>query len=48
MVVLGCFEMWLLFIVGDGLEPPLLFKDSQPQIRSFVGGVVKLDDQYIP
>ena len=35
LVLEGCFEIWLWLGYGDVEEPPLLFKDSQPQIRSF-------------
>ena len=35
MVVLGCFEIWLLVGYGDEEEPPLLFKKSQPHFRRF-------------
>ena len=35
LVLEGCFEIWLFGFSGDGLEPPLLFKDRQPHFRSF-------------
>ena len=35
MVVLGCFEIWLLVGYRDEEEPPLLFKESQPHFRRF-------------
>ena len=34
LVLDRCYEMWLLLGYGDVEEPPLLFKESQPQIRS--------------
>lgn len=37
----GWFEIGLLIGYGDVLGPPLLFKESQPQIRSF-GAVEEL------
>ena len=38
VVLEECFEIWLLLGYGDVFEPPLLFKDSQPHVRRFVGG----------
>lgn len=40
----GCFGIWLLIGYGDVLEPPLLFKESQPQIRSFGGWDKRMDN----
>lgn len=34
LVLDGCFEIWLIVFSGDVFEPPLLFKESQPHVRS--------------
>ena len=34
VVLEWCFGVWLLIGYGNVLEPPLLFKSSQPHFRS--------------
>jgi hypothetical protein len=48
MLVLRLFGVGLLIGYGCVEEPPLLFRSKSATDSQVLGGVVKLDDQFIP